>query len=398
MILEDVSKLSGSMKGILAVNPIAMKLKDSKNLLADRNESVIYFDTEIKKREAQIIEYRLSMIQRIQQVKISEKEVGMLTKLLESSHVEFDFSMIEKANMEKFFNSMGLRFVDMVFRRYEDSAFVRYIRPTRLISNIPVQPMVVEIHYTRKDNALQFRRVQCRWALSSSSHVHPHISSNSGYGDVCLGNFTDKLLDNNVGASMECYQDHVILLEELLATYNSDSPYKALDEILGDTISRGITFEIGRNLALDNNEWEVVTNFSYPHATIPTFILIGEQLFKDYFASLEKLTLLGIAQDVSDRISCLESGDDPVEDLEFMDSYHSKLMKLFQNKISFASTYDYSEMDTNDDGDDYTYLSESGFDDLKELWCDSISDFLLEHKDYPIKIEIPNVEEIFQCI
>ncbi len=299
MIIEDPLEMGASVRSIIETNPLAQLLTKEKATLSNVQQSYesVKHDTLELKRQVNnsLVEQNVYK----QLVRKSELKVKHLEKTVAESSNDFKCDFLNREAMAQFFESIGLRFISLNITQSGSEAHLSYVRPPRLISTLPVQPMIVTMYYELKNGTLRFKRPDITTVLSSSTYMHPHISGES----VCMGNYFDVFDSDNYSVQLDGYQDQVILLENLLSTFNPDSPYARIDQIIMGLV-KGVSFSpyeyciarsssytfINPKLSTDGN------SYFYAHD------LITEEMYRDYYAMLGNMPIKDTVQDIIDSL------------------------------------------------------------------------------------------------
>lgn len=388
MIIEDPLEMGVQVRSVIETNPLAQLLTYQKDELqrSKSNFESIKADTLDLRRRLQnsIIEENVYL----QRFKKNEIKVKHLEKVVEQNSSEFKCDFLNREEMSKFFEGIGLRFVSLSIQDRGSYAYLTYIRPSKMISTLPVQPMIISLYYELKNNALRFRKPIVRYSFTSETYMHPHISNES----VCMGNYFDVFENEAFSVQLDGYQDQVLLLESLLSTFNPDSPYARIDQIIKG-ISSGVRFNQVDVCIDQGSDCYTLINpklitggsrYFYVHD------LITEEPYRDYYAMLGNMPIRDTVQDIIDSLpNEYRDGDSENENFEHFDSIRSSLNKMFGVQLSPVEDYAYYEED-----DDYYNLSEDNFGDMVELWIKELTPLLLSDDFFEFN-NLPDLTEIF---
>jgi len=392
MIVQDVSGLPPTLKGLLTTNPFDSDLRDSEKLIAiteasEKNARINVAEYLRKVEEQKII----AQIEK-QKLVIGNKRLKVIEKAYNDANLTVDASYLETSKLVAFFNSIGCKFVLLRFHDNQERASLEYIRYGGFINLLPVPPMLIKMDYQRKNGKLAFYKPEVFGVFSNGNYIHPHISSYS----VCMGNYFDILDKNNYSILLDGYQEHVILLNNLLSTYNPDSPYRTIDRIIGDTAKR---------LRLDS---EVETSFN-DHNSYTFFNpeidknrneiyrLIGRKDCEEYINNLKSIKLKDIGEDLYARLLTESHDSSDSEMHEAMEGIESEINSLFP-QIEWSSLSDYESIVYNENNDeDYSELIEDSFDDLIGCWKDELRTWIdgSDIYGYLQLKQIPDLNEFF---
>lgn len=387
MIIEDPQEMVASVRSIIETNPLAQLLtkeQASLNSVKLSYESVKHDTLDLKRRvNNSLVEQNVYK----QLVRKSELKVKHLEKAVENSTSDFKCDFLNREAMAQFFESIGLRFISLNIDRSGSEARLAYVRPARMISTLPVQPMIVTMYYELKNGTLRFKRPDITKVLSSSTYMHPHISGES----VCMGNYFDVFDSDNYSVHLEGYQDQVILLENLFSTFNSDSPYARIDQIIVGIV-KGVSFSpyeycinwpssytfINPKLSTDGN------SYFYAHD------LITEEMYRDYYSMLGNMPIKDTVQDIIDSLpNDYRDNDSASENFDHFQSYRNSLNKMFDIKLSEPESF----ANYNDD-EDYYELEEYQFEDMVGEWIDTLTPLLDTDAHFEFN-NLPDLSEMF---
>lgn len=387
MIIESPQEIGGSVRSIIETNPLSKLLSQEKSVLSSAIED--YRETKqdtlnLKlKLKNSLIEQNVSK----QLVRKSEIKIKYLEKTVAESYNEFKCDFLNRESMAQFFQSIGLRFISLNIAQSGIEARLSYARPARMISTLPVQPMIVTMYYELKNGTLRFKKPEITTVFSSSTNMHPHIS-----GDyVCMGNYFDIFEEKDYSVLLEGYQDQVILLENLLSTFNPDSPYARIDQIIM-AIANGISYV--------PYEYQVVLrdHYTFVNPKLSTegaynfyaLDLITEELCRDYYAMLGSMLIRDTVQDIIDSLpNDYRNSDAASENFEHFQSYKNSLNEIFGITLPAPERF----ADHNED-DDYYSLEEGQFEDMIAEWIATLTPLLDTDTTFEFN-NLPDLNEIF---
>lgn len=337
------------------------------NVESKASDIVTYRDAlENSKIQKKVYETKLSVL---------KKQLSALEKVASQASTEFNCDFLKPERLEKFFASIGMKFLNITFRSNYNEGVLRFIRPARMIGCLPVQPMILAIKYKNNNDVLMLYNVFCEYALdtSYSYNVHPHVGSGFA-GSVCLGNYNDILEEQSVPLVMEAYQDHVILLDQLLSTYNPDSPFRRIDEILVDFVKKELRFtDMQLSVIGDTSGVAILhSKLSTTRYVYNIRDLITRTLYEEYYEMMSHVKYKDIIEDIEAWVQMFSYENDSSECYDYACSLHSTLIHVFE-EFSFEDPHDFAE---SDDDDSYRLyrLYESGMDELKKVWIKKLNE------------------------
>lgn len=387
MIIEDPLEMGSMVRSIIETNPLALLLtkeQASLNSVKQTYESVKHDTLDLRRRvNNSLVEQNVYK----QLVRKSELKVKHLEKTVAESSNDFKCDFLNRESMAQFFQSIGLRFISLNIAQSGSEARLSYVRPARMISTLPVQPMIVTMLYELKNGTLRFRRPDITAIFSSSTSMHPHISGES----VCMGNYFDVFDSDNYSVHLEGYQDQVILLENLFSTFNPDSPYARIDQIIMGIV-KGVSYSMYEYCVARSSSYTFINpklktdgnSYFYAHD------LITEEMYRDYYAMLGNMPIKDTVQDIIDSLpNDYRDSDSGSENFDHFQSYRNSLNKMFDIKLSDPESFS----DYNED-DEYYSLEEDQFEDMIGEWIDTLTPLLDTDAHFEFN-NLPDLNEMF---
>jgi hypothetical protein len=382
MFVESGELLTPAFKRAIYDNPLLQNFETNKELLESLKNSNDGNSQEIERRERELVGLKISLNVGTQKVGRFITSQALLAKLIDKNKNDINIDFFDKEKIEAFFNSMSLTFVDLYLSTDCYEGVLTYIRPTRYIEAMPVPPLMIKVMYILKNNVLTFSTVHVRTVIRavSLSFIHPHISSiTNGNVKICLGNFIDVLSENSASVVISGYQDHVVMIENLLSTYNSDSPYISLNELSLSMLTTDVFHcsphkiqASGFSILGKRIEDHIVNrSIGYPY-NIKVIELIGLDELVKWEEAVKKNTYSSILEETLLGISFLDHDGDDYEMLQSLTSYRKKLITVFGEGLDNPNEYSYFE--DGEDGDDeesdtnLQRISEDSFNDVLEQW------------------------------
>ena len=307
-----------------------------------------------------------------------------------------DTSIFSTDKLEKFFEGIGLVFVALQIKGNGLEAELKFIRPSKMVSSLPVPPMLIKMYYCRNNSsALSFYNVTVSSNISvENGYYHPHISS----VDICLGNYVDVLDAHDVSMGLSSYQDHVLLLDQLLSTYNPDSPYREIGEIIRG-IHDGIAFRNGPTTELNNHNTYLFRNSKLGRGdTFKIADLITMKLYQDYFDNLNKIKVIDVLDDVLGYLT-IQKGmyDDFIESREFLNELYDRYASFFGDQLGLVNPEDYAETGENADMDDYyddLGLTSCSYKEVLSKWIKAIQKFIASPNAHEATLHFDNLPDL----
>jgi len=389
MYVVDGTEISGTVKALLETNPFQAKITELEEKVRTQERKVNDYASNIRSYEEDLKNNRISLNVETQKQKKYVAEMKLMKKAAEESAQEHNCDFLNAGVMEKFFHACGMRFIGLSIKQNGNSAQLSFVRPAKLINALPVPPMVVVLNYKLKSGVLAFDEGKISCPVNVGNYIHPHISGSS----ICMGNFWEVLNANNGSLLMEGYQDQVLLLDQMFQTYNADSPFRGIDEIMTDMISK-ITIHTDMTTEIDNYSTFTFKNskLNTAQTEYPTFELISREWFEQWYEMLANCKPATLVDDIMARLVMLASNYGS-SDYSRLDDWRGDLLNAFPN-LSFTDPDDYCH---NDDGDDDA-LYEDDFDTIKSEWLATLTAYLATDECKEGKslfVNLPDLDKVF---
>jgi hypothetical protein len=378
------------VKAILSNNPYKQEISQSLNQLEN-------IKANIEGYESNILEYRHKIEKaKIQKTVEQQREPKLKNKITQlealASQVPAKLDMFNVDTATSFFKSNGLRFINLKICVGSDYSQLYYVKPAFKIESLAVPPLLICINYKNNNGLVSFYSVDAQTAIhyGGSDHViHPHISSG---GSVCLGNYVDVMNDNNISLDINNYMDHVLLVNNLLSTYNPDSPYQNIAYIINKMLSKNhvtcgdkfLGTLSSNNFNLSDKYYAGLADYQGSFAFNPKFIFSQEELRGFYALTGDSTQVIKdyLQECIYDHGYILTFNDDSSRD---MYDEACDVVKEFENlgvKLTNPDHYsilvngDGYEYDEENDSESYDALEEDQFDNLMNRWVSQIRKYV----------------------
>lgn len=396
MIIEKPEEISRNILNLLEKNPLRDLLVQEEKILDSSTSIASSYSYDIDQYNMRIVELKLKKGVAHQKARRSEENISKLKCKLSKVDLNQDLSFLERNQMETFFNNLGLEFIKYQISKYEaDNAYIHFVRPTRMISILPTPPMQITLYYGKVNGDLVLKKISADISIGTDNdYLHPHISDS---GNICMGNFFDVMNENGISYGLDGYQDHVLLLENLLNTFNSDSPYSRIDKIITN-LANNIYFKANNFFYIENSDYFVMPSDAYKgYNRILETELITRKRLEDYFTALKEIKVCEVAQDIIDSLPLLYNSDDSDrENYEYLGNFRESINKLLNVKLTRESNFSYETDDCIDD--DYELgIEYDGFEDLCAKWVEEIHPLTLTQDILQFN-NLPNLDVIFPPI
>jgi len=391
MFISDVSQLTPHLKKAVEQNPFLLELQkmekrhsDCLRVASDMNRRVIDYSKEVEnaKRDAKINN---------DMAKITERGLEKMRKVSDEQSKEKTCEFLDQGRMMKFFESIGMKFVSLSMDggSSPENAYLRFIRPAKMINNLPVQPMVVRINYRLQNGTFMFYKVKCFYSMKLVSNMHPHIETDGG---VCLGNFYDVLEANQASTILESYQDHVLLLDTLLQTYNPDSPYRGINDIIQEVSGSGFSFQ-SASVDIEHSTTAITIAHSKLNPARSTYQvkdLITRGMYEDFYKTMSTLKLSDVIDDLAAKIATRSHDGDSRDMYDMLFGIYDELIELVSDYGKIAPLSDFSEVDE----DEESVIYESEFDTCRKSWLSFLTGLKSNDDFNKATIEFSNLPDL----
>lgn len=341
--------------------------------------------------EADIVSQKRQKMNAIDLETRLENKKAMLEKLA-SKAIGADLTKFNGADFDAKLKPLGMRFLAM--DASQDYTYVYVVREAKPVSYIVAPPMIVRLIYAMSGshgNVYKLHKAEVGFLVhfgDYGGHSHPHVQSGGGFfRGVCLGNFFDILSNSRVPTTVSHWYDHVIMLDQLLSTYNPASPYINI-VYLCSRITSAIVVTDRDNLG-SNATFSLVTSglkfrMFNPHientTTFRAESILTKAMFDSFMSQIKNINLKTLLDDYLAELMTKFHDGDNVEMYEWCKKAEKRYAKA---GIGLSQLEDYRQYD--EDGD-YYYLDEEVFDELKNIWVEEFKKVIQESD---LKVTIP---------
>jgi hypothetical protein len=382
------------------------------NDISEQVEIVKTLDSDIEMYYQQWIECRIRREFKNQRIPELNRLKEVLARTMANEGESDKVKMFDRERVTREFRNIGHRFVALDLSTQYIT--LSYVRPARMLREtaLPVPPLFIQMQYSFSGGAYVFRSATASSAIkyTNTSYIHPHTN---GYGNagICLGNFLDVLRDANTSLEAHAFIDHVIMMDNLLATYNSDSPYVDVSSLCTASLQQhqlngiSFTFETSSSRMYILNQG--ILDYMYEHDThtLRTYSTFTINEMASYYRFFDKALLNSVLSDMIDSDLFETDYDDGIKTLDNARSCYNLLTKLGVKDLKSYNLYiehNYNEdgnwVDDDDmDVDEYSYydgISEGGADILIKSWKESLVEFI-ESKE-PVAFDVDSLSSQIQ--
>lgn len=389
MIITDISTIPTSSKRYLEHNPFKTELEKIKSERRSFDDNIRSMRSSILSYKQEVEKYERNIRAYTEKERINKRNEARVQVAYDNAlDVKASLNWLKPELMTGFFKSIGMTFISLKLSNSGNEAVLSFVRPASFINSLPVQPMVCSLSYRENNGVLVVSYAYCYVGLQARNNHHPHISGDS----VCMGNYFDVLQNQGSDLMLESYQDHVIMLDSLLSTYNPDSPYLSIDQIITNLSSYGMS-EYTTSVSVDSTSYVTVVNPKLNDARTSYKVkdIITRKAYEQYYESLKTLKTDDVLEDIEARVMMLQhnGGNDAYHALENLSSSFDSL----PNSSDFDDHEDYAEYD--DEHDEY-YVSEDSFDSCKVSWLKAIKETRKAHTGGTMTIgSLPSLDAMF---
>lgn len=383
-IVKDFSEIKDMPAFLNSVvsNPALKEISDTKSSLLKVTSNLTSTNRDINSYESALLDMKrkYSMFQ-TEELRLNKK-IEILEKASRNISTDTALTNINAKKFDEFLRPMGLRF--FACQAIGEAVYFYFTREAKKVSYILTPPLMLRIRYGfNRDydtyNLSEVRAMPLVYFNNINNYVHPHINSGSDtFKPLCLGNYFDILNNHKVSISFANWQDHCLLVDQLLSTYNSGSPYIHVSDLAK------ILKEHGYKI----NDREYTSNYINIDSA-SKFVMLADGLTqmhhynpeniltKGMFDRFEKLIHeLDVKSLVSDLIASLTTiyWDDEVEAHNKMTSFYSSV------GIEIDDFDEVSDWSGYDEDSDACTLDEDSFESLKSKWLECLNKALASGK------------------
>jgi hypothetical protein len=382
MIINNIEEINSRID-YLTVNPFLPALETALNDLAYYRDEIDSYNNSIKEAQERILDRKAKIIARKALIESHSYKIRLLKEQSDNVKPPENLKGLLDLNaLKASFRGLGLEFVSLEFNR--TTMYLRYTRPNSMIESLPVPPLLITLSYHIQNNCNTIKNVLVSKPFHSTAYIHPHISSDARSATVCLGNFLDVLSNNECGKDVLSYLDHVILVERLLVTYNSDSPYLSTSSIIGNYLSRRQIepWDISNGDRQIKIVGDIGVISDYSGFTRFTQLLKREH-YSAFVDSIGKLSSHNVLESyLSEAMSA--SHEDSREDAEYLDLFINRIRNQVPSTTegtallnTLPKLYQYTETEYSDDNENEdTVIYEDNFNEVMGLLIDFINEAL----------------------
>ena len=269
---------------------------------------------------------------------------------------------------------MGLRFFSMHTSSSGETIIFTFVREAKPISYVITPPLVLRIIYSyNRDHSTYHlnsaRAMPLIYFNEINEYVHPHINDSSDtFKGICMGNYLDVLRASKVPSTFSNWQDHVLLLDQLLSTYNPDSPYIGISELAAQMRSNGYHIndrnKTGNYVNVDSSSKFIMfaEGLEQMVAYNPENILT-QGMFDRFQRQVHALDTKTLLTDLIAKLSMIYFSDEE-ETWEKVRNFYDEM------PIEISGMDDPSDYECGEDGG---YIEEDQFETLKDQWIKAMT-------------------------
>ena len=342
-------------------------IQDYKNALEEQKRKQLLLDTEV---------YRI------------ERKLKALEKVASKSTVSGVLESLTAKKFDEFMRPMGLRFFSMHTSSSGETIIFTFVREAKPISYVITPPLVLRIIYSyNRDHSTYYlnhaKAMPLIYFDEINRYVHPHITSSSDtFKSICMGNYLDVLRASKVPSTFSNWQDHVLLLDQLLSTYNPDSPYIGISELAAQMRSNGYHIndrdKTGNYVNVDSSSKFIMfaEGLEQMVAYNPENILT-QGMFDRFERQVHALDTKTLLTDLIAKLSMIYFSDEE-ETWEKVRNFYDEM------PLEISGMDDPSDYECGEDGG---YIEEDQFETLKDQWIKAMTEEIPNRKS----IDIPKM-------
>lgn len=369
----------------VSTNPVALEIKAGNDELARVKSNLSYAEREIQNYKNALEEQKRKQLLLDTEVYRIERKLKALEKVASKSTVSGVLESLTAKKFDEFMRPMGLRFFSMHTSSSGETIIFTLVREAKPISYVITPPLVLRIIYSyNRDHSTYYLNSAKAMPLiyfdEINRYVHPHINSSSEhFKNICMGNYLDVLRASKVPSTFSNWQDHVLLLDQLLSTYNPDSPYIGISELAAQMRSNGYHIN-------DRDKTGNYVNVDFSSK----FIMFAEGLEQMVAYNPENILTQGMFDRFQRQVHALDTKTlltDLIAKLSMI--YFSDEEETWEKVRDFYNEMplEISGMDDPSDyecGEDGGYIEEDQFETLKDQWIKAMTEEIPNRKSITI--------------
>ena len=376
----------------VASNPVATEIATTRASITTVQNNISSSSRDIASYESGLLDVKRRMMLYTTEKERLDKKLKILEKVAIKAMNTEALEKLDATKFDAFLRPMGLRFFSCHAVSGADAVYLYVVREAKPISYIVAPPLMLRIRYgfNRDYNTYTLTEARAMPLVhyhSQDYYVHPHINSSSDmFKSVCLGNYFDILTRNKVPSTFSNWQDHCLLLDQLLSTYNPDSPYIRIDELARSIKQYGYKINDRENtnnyIQIDSNcKFVILADGLEQRTQYNPENILTKGMFDRFEAQIHGLDSKQLVSDLLAELTTIYWSDD-VESYDRMNTFYSSVNVQVKD---FDEVSDWSEYDEDND---QHYLNEENFDSLKDKWLKSLRNALTETRS----IEVPKMD------
>lgn len=368
----------------VSTNPVALEIKAGNDELARVKNNLSSAERAIQDYKNALEEQKRKQLLMNTEVYRIERKLKALEKVASKSTVSGVLETLTAKKFDDFMRPMGLRFFSMHTSSSGEAITFTLVREAKPISYVITPPLVLRIIYSyNRDHSTYHlhstKAMPLIYFNNINEYVHPHINSGSDtFKSICMGNYLDVLRASKVPSTFSNWQDHVLLLDQLLSTYNPDSPYIGISELASQMRSNGYHIndrdKTGNYVNVDSSSKFIMfaEGLEQMFAYNPENILT-QGMFDRFQRQVHALDTKTLLTDLIAKLSMIYFSDEE-ETWEKVRNFYDEM------PLDISGMDDPSDYECGEDGGGY--IEEDQFETLKDQWIKAMT------------MEIPNRKSI----
>lgn len=380
---SEIKDMSFFINSVVS-NPVANEITSSKDALNKYKANLNSTERNIEDYKKAMEDLKLKSMMYHSEMHRLERKLKALENVASKQSNDTVLKELTAKKFDDFLRPLGLRFFTVHSTSSGETIILTLAREAKPVSYVITPPLLLRITYTyNRENGTYYlngiRAMPLVHFNEPTGYVHPHINSSSDtFKGVCMGNYLDVLRTHKVPTQFSNWQDHCLLLDQLLSTYNPDSPYIGIQELASRMRRDGYTIndrdETGNSVTIDSAS---------------KFVLFAEGLEQNTVYNPENILTKGMFDRFEQQVHALDTKTlltDLIAHLTMI--YFTDEETSYEKLNEFISSMPI-EVSGMEDLSDYSgaegeYIEEDQFETLKDAWIRALTEEIPKKKSIKI--------------
>lgn len=378
---SEIKDMSFFINSVVS-NPVANEITSSKDALNKYKANLDSTERSITDYKRAMEDLKLKSMMYHSEMHRVERKLKALENVASKQSNDTVLKELTAKKFDDFLRPIGLRFFTVHSTSSGETIILTIVREAKPVSYVITPPLLLRISYSRDNSTYYLNGIRAMPLVHFNEpmgYVHPHINSSSDtFKGVCMGNYLDVLRSHKVPTQFSNWQDHCLLLDQLLSTYNPDSPYIGIQELASRMRRNGYTIN-------DRDE----TRNSVSMDTSSKFILFAEGLEQNTVYNPENILTKGMFDRFEQQVHALDTKTlltDLIAQLTMIyftdeETSYEKLNEFICNlPIEISGMEELSDYS----GAEGEYIEEDQFETIKDSWIRALTEEIPKKKSIKI--------------